>query len=54
MLLRPVGQVGLVRKEWVKPGAVVIDVGTNVIPDPTRRSGRRLVGDVAFDEVACP
>eukprot|EP00667_Euglena_gracilis_P016899 EG_transcript_17733 len=52
ILIVGVGVVGLVRKEWVKPGAVVIDVGTNVIPDPTRRSGRRLVGDVAFDEVS--
>jgi len=37
--------------EVVKPGAVVIDVGINSVPDPTRKSGRRLVGDVAFEEV---
>jgi methylenetetrahydrofolate dehydrogenase (NADP+)/methenyltetrahydrofolate cyclohydrolase len=36
----------------VKPGVVVIDVGINRVPDPTRKSGYRLVGDVEFDEVA--
>ena len=41
----------LVRHDWVKPGALVIDVGINKIPDATKKSGSRLVGDVAFDEV---
>ena len=36
----------------VKPGAVVIDVGINRIEDPTHARGSRLVGDVAFEEVA--
>ena len=36
----------------VKPGAIVIDVGINRIPDETRKSGFRLVGDVDFEEVA--
>jgi methylenetetrahydrofolate dehydrogenase (NADP+)/methenyltetrahydrofolate cyclohydrolase len=36
----------------VKPGAVVIDVGVNRIDDPSKEKGYRLVGDVAFDEVA--
>jgi methylenetetrahydrofolate dehydrogenase (NADP+)/methenyltetrahydrofolate cyclohydrolase len=35
----------------VKRGAVVIDVGMNRIPDPTKKSGTRLVGDVDFDRV---
>jgi 5,10-methylene-tetrahydrofolate dehydrogenase/methenyl tetrahydrofolate cyclohydrolase len=35
----------------VRPGAVVIDVGNNWVPDPTRKSGRRLVGDVDFEAV---
>ena len=35
----------------VKPGAVVIDVGNNWIEDATRKSGRRLVGDVDYDGV---
>ena len=33
----------------IKPGATVIDVGTNMIDDPTRKSGQRLVGDVDYD-----
>ena len=36
----------------VKPGAVVIDVGTTRVPDATRKNGFRLNGDVKFDEVA--
>jgi methylenetetrahydrofolate dehydrogenase (NADP+)/methenyltetrahydrofolate cyclohydrolase len=36
----------------VKPGAVVIDVGVNRVDDPSSEKGYRLVGDVAFDEVA--
>ena len=35
----------------VKPGAVVVDVGTNKIPDPNHPKGERLVGDVDFEEV---
>jgi len=42
----------LVKKEWVKPGAVVIDVGINSVRDQSRKSGFRLVGDVDFDEVS--
>ncbi len=41
----------MVRADWVKPGAFVIDVGINRIEDAARKSGYRLVGDVAFDEV---
>jgi len=40
----------MVRGDWIKPGAYVIDVGTNQKDDPTRDRGYRLVGDVAFDE----
>ncbi len=36
----------------VKPGAVIIDVGTTRVADPTRKSGFRLCGDVDFDNVA--
>jgi 5,10-methylene-tetrahydrofolate dehydrogenase/methenyl tetrahydrofolate cyclohydrolase len=39
----------MVTGEMVKPGAAVIDVGMNRIPDATRKSGTRLVGDVAFE-----
>jgi len=41
-----------VRGDWVKPGAVVIDVGINRVDDATRPRGYRLVGDVCYDEVA--
>ena len=36
--------------DWIKPGAVVIDVGTNPVDDPTKKAGYRLMGDVAYDE----
>ncbi|KAI0256698.1 P-loop containing nucleoside triphosphate hydrolase protein [Lactifluus subvellereus] len=48
ILVSAIGQPELVKGSWIKPGAVVIDVGTNYIPDPTRKSGQRLVGDVDF------
>ncbi|XRB05539.1 tetrahydrofolate dehydrogenase/cyclohydrolase [Pycnococcus provasolii] len=40
----------MVRGDWIKPGAAVIDVGINAKDDPTKKRGYRLVGDVAFDE----
>ncbi len=51
ILIAAVGQPRMVKGDWVKPGAAVIDVGINRVPDPTARSGSRLVGDVDFDEV---
>lgn len=51
VLVAAVGRTEMVRGDWVKPGAVVIDVGINRIEDATKKSGYRLVGDVAFDEV---
>jgi 5,10-methylene-tetrahydrofolate dehydrogenase/methenyl tetrahydrofolate cyclohydrolase len=51
ILIAAVGRPEMVRGDWVKPGAFVIDVGINRIPDASRKSGSRLVGDVAFDEV---
>jgi methylenetetrahydrofolate dehydrogenase (NADP+) / methenyltetrahydrofolate cyclohydrolase len=51
ILVAAVGRREIVKKEWVKPGAVVIDVGTNRVDDPTQKHGYRLTGDVAFDEV---
>ncbi|HEY64727.1 MAG TPA: bifunctional methylenetetrahydrofolate dehydrogenase/methenyltetrahydrofolate cyclohydrolase FolD [Caldilineae bacterium] len=51
VLVAAVGRPEMVRGDWVKPGAVVIDVGVNRVDDPSRKSGYRLVGDVAFDEV---
>jgi methylenetetrahydrofolate dehydrogenase (NADP+)/methenyltetrahydrofolate cyclohydrolase len=52
VLIAAIGRPEFVKAHMVKPGAVVIDVGINRVPDPTRKSGHRLVGDVAFAEVA--
>lgn len=51
VLVAAVGRTEMVRGVWVKPGAVVIDVGINRVEDPSRARGYRLVGDVAFNEV---
>jgi methylenetetrahydrofolate dehydrogenase (NADP+)/methenyltetrahydrofolate cyclohydrolase len=45
------GRARIVTGEMVKPGAVVIDVGTNRINDPSTKSGTRLTGDVDFESV---
>lgn len=50
VLIAAVGRAEMVRGDWVKPGAVVIDVGTNRIDDPSHPKGSRLVGDVAYHE----
>lgn len=52
VLVTAMGHAGVIRGDMVKRGAVVIDVGTSRVDDPTRRRGYRLAGDVAFDEVA--
>jgi methylenetetrahydrofolate dehydrogenase (NADP+) / methenyltetrahydrofolate cyclohydrolase len=52
ILIAAVGRPEMVKADWVKPGAVVIDVGINRIEDSSKKSGYRLVGDVAYDEVA--
>lgn len=51
ILIVAIGWPNTVTADMVKPGAVVIDVGTNRVDDDTRERGWRLVGDVAFDEV---
>jgi methylenetetrahydrofolate dehydrogenase (NADP+) / methenyltetrahydrofolate cyclohydrolase len=51
VLVAAVGRAEMVRGDWVKPGAVVIDVGINRIDDPEHPKGSRLVGDVCYDEV---
>ncbi|MGW8268068.1 MAG: bifunctional methylenetetrahydrofolate dehydrogenase/methenyltetrahydrofolate cyclohydrolase FolD [Longimicrobiales bacterium] len=51
ILIVAIGWPDTVKADMVKPGAVVIDVGTNRVEDATRERGWRLVGDVAFDEV---
>ena len=50
VLIAAVGKPEMVKADWIKPGSVVIDVGTNRVDDPTSEKGYRLAGDVAFDE----
>jgi methylenetetrahydrofolate dehydrogenase (NADP+) / methenyltetrahydrofolate cyclohydrolase len=52
ILIAAVGRPEMVKEDWVKEGAVVIDVGINRIADPSKKSGFRLTGDVAYEEVA--
>ncbi len=52
ILIAAIGRPGFVTADMVKEGATVIDVGTTRVPDASRKSGFRLSGDVAFDEVA--
>ena len=51
VLIAALGVPEFLRGDMVKPGAIVIDVGVNRIPDSSMQSGTRLVGDVAFAEV---
>jgi methylenetetrahydrofolate dehydrogenase (NADP+)/methenyltetrahydrofolate cyclohydrolase len=52
VLIAAIGRAEFVTRDMVKPGAVVIDVGINRVPDSTKKSGYRLTGDVQFDQVA--
>lgn len=52
VLIAAIGRSEFVTADMVKPGAVVIDVGINRVSDPSRKSGYRLTGDVAFQSVA--
>ena len=49
IVVAAVGRPEMVKADWIKAGACVIDVGINRTSDPTRKSGSRLVGDVDFD-----
>ena len=51
ILIVAIGKPKLITADMVKEGAVIIDVGTNRIDDPTAKNGKRLVGDVDFDSV---
>ncbi len=51
ILVVAAGSVNAVTADMVKPGAVVIDVGNNRVPDAARKSGTRMVGDVDFEAV---
>ena len=50
ILIAAIGRTEMVRGDWIKPGAAVIEVGINSVPDATKKSGHRLVGDVNFNE----
>lgn len=50
IIIAAIGKTEFVRGDWIKPGAAVIDVGINSVPDATKKSGHRLVGDVNFAE----
>lgn len=52
IVIAAIGQAGFVKAEHVRGGAVVIDVGINRVDDAAAKRGYRLVGDVAFEEVA--
>ena len=50
ILVAAVGKAEMVRGNWIKTGAIVIDVGVNRVEDDTKKRGYRLVGDVNFEE----
>jgi 5,10-methylene-tetrahydrofolate dehydrogenase/methenyl tetrahydrofolate cyclohydrolase len=50
IVVAAVGRAQMVRGDWIKPGAVVIDVGINSVDDASKKAGYRLVGDVNFSE----
>jgi len=52
IIIAAIGQPAFLKADMVKPGAVVIDVGTTRVPDATKKSGFRLQGDVDFEHVA--
>lgn len=52
ILVIAAGHSELVKGHWIKPGAVVVDVGMNYVPDPTKKSGQRLTGDAEFVSVS--
>ncbi|KAI3961218.1 hypothetical protein MKX01_035804 [Papaver californicum] len=51
IVIAAAGQANMIKGDWIKTGAAVIDVGTNAVDDPSRKSGYRLVGDVDFKQV---
>ncbi|KAI3342171.1 formate--tetrahydrofolate ligase-domain-containing protein [Ustulina deusta] len=52
VVVAAIGKPNFVKGDWLKPGAVVIDVGTNYIPDASKKSGQRLVGDVDYESAS--
>lgn len=52
IVVAAIGKPNFVKGDWLQPGAVVIDVGTNYVPDESKKSGHRLVGDVDYESAA--
>lgn len=52
IVVAAIGRPEFIQGDWIKEGAVVIDVGINAVPDSTRKLGHRLVGDVQFSEAS--
>lgn len=52
IIIAAAGQAMMIKGDWIKPGAAVIDVGTNAVDDLSKKSGYRLVGDVDFKEAS--
>ncbi|KAL3626023.1 Bifunctional protein FolD 2 [Castilleja foliolosa] len=52
IIIAAAGQANMIKGSWIKPGAAVIDVGTNAVDDPSKKAGYRLVGDVDFHEAS--
>jgi len=50
IVVAAIGSPEFIKGDWIKPGAVVIDVGINAVEDASKKKGYKLVGDVAFDE----
>lgn len=50
ILIAAIGRAEMIKGDWIKPGAYVIDVGINRVDDESAKRGYRLVGDVAFEE----
>ncbi|KAI8823585.1 formate--tetrahydrofolate ligase-domain-containing protein [Fimicolochytrium jonesii] len=52
VLIAAIGSPNMIKGSWLKPGVVVIDVGTNAVPDATKKAGIRWVGDVDFESAS--
>ena len=52
IVVAALGKPGFVKEDWIKEGAIVIDVGITRVTDPTKKSGFRLRGDVDYENVA--
>ncbi|RDB21367.1 C-1-tetrahydrofolate synthase, cytoplasmic [Hypsizygus marmoreus] len=52
IVVAAIGKAEMIKGSWIKPGAVVIDVGINYIPDASKKSGQRLVGDVEYSSAS--